>query len=250
MNISGNTMLITGGGSGIGRRLAEEFQKLGNTVIIAGRREAILNAVVAKNPGMVSAVLDVEDPASIRAFAARMKADHPKLNVLINNAGIMKTEKLIDGEDVLMDSEATVVTNLLGPIRVTIGLLPQLREQSRATIINVSSGLAFVPLALAPTYCATKAGIHSYTLSLRRQLETAGVEVLELIPPAVQTDLTPGQSTRGGYMPLEEFISETMAIFQQQPTPSEIHVKRANFQRLAEAEGRFDAAFDLINPRG
>ena len=180
MNSTGNTILITGGGSGIGRGLAEALQALGNQVIIAGRRKQALEETAAANPGMKSIPLDIESPAAIRAFAAKIAAEFPSLNVLINNAGIMRAEKLFAQQSDLADAEATVATNLLGPIRLIAVLLPHLLKQPRATIINVSSGLAFVPLAITPTYCATKAAIHSYTQSLRYQLKNTPIEVLEL----------------------------------------------------------------------
>ena len=182
MILTGNTILITGGGSGIGRRLAEELHKLGNRVVIAGRRQKALDETTAANPGIQSLPLDIQNPAAIRSFAAQIAAEFPALNVLINNAGIMRAEKLLAAQPDLADAEATVATNLLGPIRLTAALLPLLRRQPRSAIVNVSSGLAFVPLALTPTYCATKAAIHSYTQSLRYQLKSTATEVLELDP--------------------------------------------------------------------
>ena len=157
------------------------------------------------------------------------------------------------GEDIggsrdLGIAEATVTTNLLGPIRLTNALIDHLKSRPDAAIVNLSSGLATVPLVSAPTYSATKAAIHSYTLSLRAAL-AGQVEVIELIPPGVQTDLTPGQSTREGYMPLDDFIDEVMRLFEQQPTPPEIAVERVKFLRNAEAEGRFGQAFAALNSR-
>lgn len=249
MKNSGNTILITGGGSGIGRRLAEEFHALGNAVIIAGRRRTALDEVTAANPGMASAVLDIADGDAIRAFAAQITHDHPDLNVLINNAGVMLAETFTAQQDDLADAEATVATNLLGPIRLTAALLPHLLRQARSTIVNVSSGLAFVPLARTPTYSATKAAIHSYTISLRHQLQGTRTEVIELIPPAVQTDLMPGHATNPTIMTLEDFISETMSLFSRQPTPGEICVERVNVLRRAEAEGRFGEVLNALNPQ-
>jgi len=192
MNLTGNTILITGGGSGIGRRLAEEWHKLGNQIVIAGRRKHALDETTAANPGMKSLKLDIESPAAIRDFATQAAAEFPSLNVLVNNAGIMRPENLLEQQADLADAEATVTTNLLGPIRLTAALLPLLQRQPHATIINVSSGLAFTPLAQTPTYCATKAAIHSYTQSLRYQLRKTQIEVLELVPPYVQTFLMDG----------------------------------------------------------
>ncbi|CAA2136442.1 SDR family oxidoreductase [Methylobacterium bullatum] len=245
MKTSGNTILITGGASGIGRELAERFQAQGNTVIIAGRRRDRLDAVTDSNPGMVGYVLDVEDKAGIGAFAAMVIAAHPDLNVLINNAGIMQFEDLTRSRD-LSDAEAMVTTNLLGPIRLTNALIDHLATRPDGAVINVSSGLAFVPLVSTPTYSATKAAIHSYTISLRDALK-GKVEVIELVPPAVQTELTPGQSTREGYMPLGDFMDEVMTLFATQPTPPEILVKRVGFLRFADSEKRFDQTLATVN---
>ena len=182
--------------------------------------------------------LDVADrPRS--ASGADLATGHPDLNILINNAGIMASEDLGGARD-LGIAEATVTTNLLGPIRLTDALIDHLKSHPDAAIINVSSGLASVPLVSAPTYSATKAAIHSYTLSLREALK-GKVEVIELIPPGVQTELTPGQSTREGYMPLDDYIDEVMSLFERQPTPPEIAVDRVKFLRNAEAENRFAA---------
>ena len=245
MRTSGNTILITGGGSGIGEALAHRFQDLGNRVIIAGRRLDALEQAAARREGITPMVLDVEDPVAIAEFARRVAAEHPGLNVLINNAGIMRLEKLDRARD-LADAEATVTTNLLGPIRLIDALIDHLREQSDPAIVNLTSGLAFVPLIATPTYSATKAALHAYTVALREALR-GQVEVIELAPPAVQTELTPGQSQRPGYQPLDEFIDQVMALFQQQPTPREILVERVKFLRNAEAEGRFDETLRQIN---
>ena len=189
MKPTGNTILITGGGSGIGRALAQRFHDAGNTVIVAGRRREVLDEATRGRANMTAAVLDIEDPDAIAAFARRMAEEHPALNVLVNNAGIMRPEDLSGPRD-LADAEATVTTNLLGPIRLTYALVEHLSGQPDAAIVNVTSGLAFVPLVMTPTYSATKAALHSYTVSLREQLR-GRVEVIELVPPAVQTDLTP-----------------------------------------------------------
>jgi len=245
MKLSGNTILITGGGSGIGRELALRFHALGNQVIVAGRRREVLEETIGGRDGMFAVELDVADPASIAAAAQELVAIHPDLNILINNAGIMATEHL-DGAHYLGIAEATVTTNLLGPIRLTNALIDHLKSRPDAAVINVSSGLASVPLVSAPTYSATKAAIHSYTLSLREALK-GQVEVIELIPPGVQTDLTPGQSTREGYMPLDDYIDEVMGLFESVSTPPEIAVERVKFLRNAEAEGRFAQTFATLN---
>ncbi len=246
MKTTGNTILITGGGSGIGRGLAEAFQALGNHVIIAGRRRQALEETTAANPGMASLALDIGDPASIRSFAAELAARYPALNVLINNAGIMRAEKLRAQPDDLADAEAIVTTNLLGPIRLTAALLPLLEKQPYAAIMNVSSGLAFVPLAPTPTYCATKAALHSYTQSLRYQLQGSAIEVLELIPPYVATHLLDGAADPRA-MPLNKFIAEAMEILKTQPAVTEICVENVKRLRLAAESGHYDSVFRGLN---
>jgi len=245
MQISGNTILVTGGNSGLGRRFAEEFARRGNKVLITGRKQATIDEVTAGTPGITGYVLDVTDPQAIRDFAARVTADHPDLNVMINNAGIMVAEDLKQQD--LHVAEDIVTTNLLGPIRLISALMPHLLGKEAATIMTVSSGLAFVPLAKTPTYNATKAAIHSYTLSLREQLKDTRVEVIEIVPPGVQTDLMPGQADDPNMMPLEEYIAETMANFERQPTPVENAVGRVNFLYKATEEGRFDQTFHMLN---
>jgi uncharacterized oxidoreductase len=246
MKTIGNTVLITGGGSGIGRGLAEAFHKFGNQVIIAGRRKQVLDETTSANPGMKSATLDIEDAANIRSFAAQISSDFPELNVLINNAGIMRPENLKAQPDDLADAEAIVSTNLLGPIRLTAALLPLLRKQPHSTVMMVSSGLAFVPMAVTPTYCATKAAIHSYTQSLRYQLKGSKTEVVELVPPYVQTDLMGGASDPRA-MPLKDYIAEVMGILRAEPTPNEILVERVKPLRFAAESGHYDKVFNGLN---
>ena len=245
MKHTGNTMLITGGGSGIGKALAHRFHDLGNTVIVAGRRREALEAAIAGRPNMHALTLDIESADGVADFARRLLAAHPSLNVLVNNAGIMRIEALDRVRD-LADAEATITTNLLGPIRLTNALIDHLAAQTDAAIINVTSGLAFVPLVFTPTYCATKAALHSYTVAMREALR-GKVEVIELAPPAVQTALTPGQESRSGYQPLDEFADEVMALFAHTPTPREVLVERVGFLRFAEAQGRFDETVTRLN---
>lgn len=245
MHSKGNTILITGGGSGIGRALAESFHALGNRVVIAGRRQSVLDETTRANPGMASLVLDMEDAAAIRRFAARLTAEHPALNVVIHNAGIMKAEKILDATDAV--AEATIATNLLGPIRLTSALLPHLQKQRNAAIMTVTSGLAFVPLANFPTYCATKAALHSYTESLRYQLRGTAIEVLELAPPYVQTELTGAhQASDPHAMPLKDFIAESMQLIAQSPDSGEILVERVKPLRFA-SRGDYEAFYQKFN---
>jgi uncharacterized oxidoreductase len=247
MNISGNTILITGGGTGIGRGLAEAFHAAGNAVVIAGRRPEPLQSAVAANPGMASEHLDIADPASILDLAQAIVSRHPKLNVLINNAGVMGPENLTAETVDLATAEATITTNVLGPMRLTAALLPHLRKQPAAAIINVTSGLAYVPVGRAPSYCASKAALRSYTQTLRFQLRDTSVQVIELAPPLVATDLQPLEKSNPRAMSLDDYIAESMALLRANPGATEIYVERVKLQRYAEARGEFDKVFDMLN---
>ena len=235
MKISGNTILLTGGGSGIGRALAQRWADAGNTVIVAGRRLEALEETGRGRSSIHPVQFDASDAKATEAFVATLLHNFPALNVLVNNAGIMRVEDPTGRRD-LADAEATIATNLLGPIRLIDALVEHLSAQPDSAIVNVTSGLAFVPLPRTPTYSATKAALHSYTQALRVRL-AGKVEVIELAPPGVQTELTPGQSTREGYQPLDEFIDEVMTLFAQQPTPPEILVQRVQPLRFAERDG-------------
>ena len=209
MQLTDNVIFITGGGSGIGRGLAEAFHANGNQVIIGGRRRALLEDVVAANPGMAFVEVDVADPSSISAAAADLIARFPKLNVLVNNAGIMPFDDLSGPADDAV-AQAVVTTNILGPIRMTSALIEQLKSQPRAAIINNSSVLAYVPLAGNAIYSASKAAVHSLSLSQRFMLRDTSVRVQEISPPWVDTDLIL-KSGDPRAMPLDAFIAETMA---------------------------------------
>ena len=248
MNPTGNTILITGGGSGIGRGLAEAFHKQGNQVIISGRRQSVLDDTTKANPGMKSYTLDIADDVDIESFAEQVTSDFPALNVVINNAGIMRTEDWTSDPIDLSIPESIITTNLLGPIRLTAGLLPTLKKQSSATIVTVSSGLAFLPLAVTPTYCATKAAIHSWSQSLRFQLRDTNIEVLEIAPPYVQTELLGShQASDPRAMPLADYITETISILDSPPVSGEILVERVHPLRWAEKNGNFQQIFDTLN---
>lgn len=239
MNLSGNTILITGGGSGIGRGLAEALHKAGNQVIISGRRKSHLDATTAANPGMASIEMDVSDPASIASAAKQLTRDFPALNVLINNAGIME----LDDASTLIDEAllvSTVTTNLLGPIRVTAAFVEHLKKRPDATVINVSSVLGFVPLAVSAVYSSTKAAIHSYTQSLRWRLQGTSVKVREIVPPWVQTDLL-NSNDEPRAMPLAPFIAEAMALL----ATGENELVVDNAKPLRAAVGPDNGAFAL-----
>ncbi|HEV2972422.1 MAG TPA: SDR family NAD(P)-dependent oxidoreductase [Pirellulales bacterium] len=237
MKLTGNTIFITGCGSGIGRGLAEALHKRGNQVIIAGRRKGRLTEVARANPGVRWVELDMEDPASISAVAGRLIAEYPKLNVLINNAGVMQVDDVSAPIDEKM-LVTTLTTNVMGPIRMTGALIEHLKRQDDAAVINTSSGLGFVPLAMTAVYSATKAALHSYTLSLRYKLKGTQVKALEIAPPWVQTDLL-GSNNEPRAMPLAEFIEETMRILGTDA--EEVLVERA--KPLRNNVGPNEAAF-------
>ena len=245
MNTAHDTVLITGGGTGIGRAMAEALHAKGARVIIAGRRPEVLAEVCAANPGMAHAVLDVADPASIEAVAARVIADHPALNTVISNAGIMKVEDLSAGAFDAALVDETVAINLLGTIRLAAAVLPHLLKQPAATFVTVSSGLAFVPLAATPTYSATKAAIHSWTQALRTQLAGTSVKVVEWAPPAVATDLMPGHAENPNSMPLADFTAESLALFEA--GHDAVLVERVKFLSGAEGRGDYAEVYRALN---
>jgi uncharacterized oxidoreductase len=214
MQTSGNTVLITGGSGGIGFELAVQFQALGNTVIITGRDQARLKAALKKAPKIHAIKSDVSDPKAIAALHKTVTTKFPGLNVLINNAGIMRKISLQKNKYDLASIGNEIETNLIGPIRMVQQFLPHLKAQKISAIMNISSGLAFVPLPIAPVYCSTKAGLHSYTRSLRVQLKLTGVKVFELAPPLTQTNLLdgfdPGDMEGVKAMPVEELAGHAI----------------------------------------
>ena len=245
MQMSGNTVLITGGGTGIGRGLAEAFYAEGNQVIIAGRRKEQLASTVAAHPGMKAAQLDVADPDSIRSFAEDIKREHPGLNVVIHNAGISRLESVRSADTAV--AEAIVATNLLGPIRLNAALLPAIENQPHPVVMTVSSGLAMVPLSLG--HLLRHKGGHSLlhavaTLPIERQ-RRAGYRN----HPAVCSNRTGGtqQAKDPNAMPLKNFIAEVMQILKASPDATEVCVERVKAMRFAEAGGRYDAFFKQFN---
>ncbi|MDX6282177.1 MAG: putative oxidoreductase [Kribbellaceae bacterium] len=244
MKTTGNTIFITGGTSGLGLGMALRWHALGNHVIIGGRRKELLDQIATQHPGIDTVVLDVDDPASIQSAYDEVTR-FPGLNAILTMSGIMRPENLLDPAH-LATAEATITTNLLGTIRTVAQFTPYLVTKQDATVLTVSSGLAFIPLAFTPAYNATKAAIHSYTQSLRIQLAGTGVQVIELIPPAVQTALM-GQENDERAMPLDEYLAETMGLLASQPDAEEITVQRVGFLRNAERENRYDQTVAAVN---
>ena len=211
MKLTGNTIFITGGGSGIGKGLAESLHQLGNKVIIAGRRKGHLATVVEANPGMDSFELDLSSPESIATVSAELVKKYPQLNVLINNAGAMP---IADVGTQLPDDHfsSTIMTNFLGPVRLTNALVEHLKSQKDATIVTVTSVVGFRPVTLTAVYSAAKAALHSYTMSLRYRLRNSSVSVIEVIPPWVKTELFPTQDDEPRAMPLKDFLEQTIEL--------------------------------------
>jgi uncharacterized oxidoreductase len=246
MRISGNTIFIPGATSGIGLALATRLQDAGNTVVVGGRRTALLDEIAAQHPGIDTVEIDTADAGSIARAAADVLERHPDLNVLITMAGIMRAEDW-PGGGALATAEQTVTTNLLGPLRLIDAFLPHLRAQPDATIMTVSSGLAFAPLRVTPTYNATKAAIHMFSETLRLQLAGTSVAVLELEPPSVATDLMPGQRESAFAMPLDAFADEVMALLRENPDATEVQVERVKFLRYAEVRGEYADVVRTLN---
>ena len=247
MRISGNTIFIPGATSGIGLALAERLHGAGNTVIVGGRRQDLLDEIVARHPGMHAVRIDTTDPASIAAAARDVIARHPDVNVLVTMAGIMRVEDWTTPSGFVETAEATVTTNLLGPIRLIGAFIEHLLAQEDATIMTVSSGLAFAPLRVTPTYNATKAAIHMLSESLRLQLADTSVRVVELEPPSVATDLMPGQRDSAFAMPLDGFADEVMSILADAPDATEVQVERVKFLRYGEARGDYPQVVTTLN---
>jgi uncharacterized oxidoreductase len=250
MKMTGNTILITGGTSGIGRALAEAFHDRGNRVIVTGRRQPMLDDITTNRPGIVGLPLDLGDPTSLGRLANGVRARFSELNVLIANAGISRPEDLTADHWDGSDAAAIIETNILGVLRATAACLPLLKKQPNATIIATGSALAFLPLASFPTYCASKAFLHSWLTSLRHQLRKIPVEVLELSPPYVQTELTGARrATDPRAMPIADYIRQVMQMLERGAHPrGELLLERDHARRWAEREGTYDTLFAAMNP--
>lgn len=247
MNITGNTIFIPGSTSGIGLALALALHDKGNTVIVGGRRTELLDDIGSQHPGIDTVQIDTTDPASISSAAASVIDKHPDLNVIVAMAGVMHVEDWHHPDGFLNSAEAVITTNLLGPIRLIAAFIDHLQKQPAATIVTVSSGLAFTPLKITPSYNASKAAIDMLTESLRLQLSDTSVSLKELVPPSVATDLLPGQRESSFAMPLDEFIAEVMQILQSDPGGKEIQVERVKFLRYSEVRGEYDDVVRSLN---
>jgi uncharacterized oxidoreductase len=253
MNITGNTIFIPGATSGIGLALALAWHDRGNTVIIGGRRADLLGQIAAEHPGIGTVTVDCADPDSIDAAGREVLARYPELNVLVTMAGIMRVEDWSKPGSFLGSAEEVITTNVLGPVRLIAAFIEHLLTRPDATVMTVSSGLAFAPLGATPSYNASKAAIHMLTESIRLQLAGTGVRVVELEPPSVQTDLVPGQRDNPVAVPLADFVSEVMTLLETQPDAREIQVERVKFLRYGEARGDYDqvvAALNASDPHG
>lgn len=246
MDITGNTVFIPGATSGIGLALALALRERGNTVVVGGRRTELLDRIAAEHPGIETVRVDTADPASVEAAAKDVLARFPSVNVLITMAGVMRVEDWTRSS-FLESAENTVVTNVLGPMRLIAAFVEHFRSLPDATIMTVSSGLAFTPLKITPSYNASKAAIHMLSETLRLQLADTSVKVVELEPPSVRTDLLPGQAESEHAMPLDEYVAEVMDIIETQPDAREIQVERVKFLRYGEARGDYDQVVATLN---
>jgi uncharacterized oxidoreductase len=245
MNISGNTILITGGTSGIGLAFAEEFLKEGNKVIITGRREDKLNEIKDRLPEIVIKVSDVADAAQRIELAKWVNQNHPEINILINNAGIQLITDFTEEID-LSRIQSEIETNFIAPVHLSSLFISQLTGKENAAIINITSGLAFVPIAAMAIYCATKAAMHSLTLSMRFQLKETGIQVFEIAPPSVDTELghdrREDKNQSHGGIPVNEFIEGAMAAIKKDEL-------EATIGQAAGLRAQRESLFELINSR-
>lgn len=247
MQISGNTVFVPGATSGIGLALALALKDRGNTVVVGGRRTDRLREIAEEHPDVDTVSIDTADPDSITTAVQEVLDRHPDLNVLVAMAGIMQVEDWHDPASFLESAERIVTTNVLGPIRLIAALIEHLQTQDAATIMTVSSGLAFTPLQVTPSYNASKAAIHMLSESVRLQLADTDVQVVELVPPAVRTALMPGQEDSDFAMPLDDFVSEVVGLIESQPDAHEILVENVKFLRHSEARGDYAETLATLN---
>jgi uncharacterized oxidoreductase len=247
MHVTGNTIFIPGSTSGIGLALALRLHATGNAVVVGGRRTELLEQIAAEHPDIDTVQIDTADAASVRSAAGQVLARHPDLNVVIAMAGIMTIEDWHRPDTFLDSAESVITTNVLGPIRLIAAFIEHLQRQPDATVITVSSGLAFAPLKATPSYNASKAAIHMLTESLRLQLADSTVKLKELVPPSVATDLLPGQRESDFAMPLDEFVDEVVQLLETEPDANEIQVERVKFLRYGEARGDYDKVVATLN---
>ncbi|GAA2726669.1 SDR family oxidoreductase [Cellulomonas aerilata] len=253
MDITDSTVFIPGATSGIGLALALALHDAGSTVVVGGRRTELLEQIASEHPGLGTVRIDTSDPASIRAAAAEVIARWPGLDTLVTMAGVMRVEDWHRPEGFLASAEEVVTTNLLGPVRLIAAFVEHLRSRPTATIMTVSSGLAFAPLRVTPSYNASKAAIHMLSESLRLQLADTSVRVVELVPPSVRTDLLPGHATNADALPLAAFVDEVIGLLRDRPDADEVLVERVRFLRYGEARGdypRVVAALNASDPHG
>jgi uncharacterized oxidoreductase len=247
MKITGNTVFIPGSTSGLGLGLATALLEKGNTVVIGGRRTELLEQITAEHPGLDSVEIDTTDAESVERAAAEVLERHPDLNVVVAMSGIMRVEDWHHPRDVLASAQQVLDTNVMGPIRLLGAFLEHLQTRPEATFMTVSSGLAFTPLRVVPSYNASKAAIHMLTETLRLQLADTSVQFVELVPPAVATDLLPGHRDSAIAMPIDDYINEVVSIIGSDPDAREILVERVKALRFSEVNGKYDDVVAMLN---
>lgn len=245
MKTSGNTVFIAGGTSGIGLALALCMQEAGNTIIVGGRRTDVLEKLAAEH-GFGIVTIDTTDQSSVLAARDRVLATHPDLNVLVAMAGIMVAEDVTTA-DFLEIAERTVQTNVLGPLRLISAFTEHLQTRLDAAILTVSSGLAHTPLRITPSYNGSKAFVHLFSETIRQQLADTSVQVIELCPPALRTELMPGASQVEGFLPLEDYIDQTWSILAAQPGVTEVVIDRVKPLRYSEVYGKYEETIAQLN---
>ncbi|MGN5237279.1 MULTISPECIES: SDR family NAD(P)-dependent oxidoreductase [unclassified Rhodococcus (in: high G+C Gram-positive bacteria)] len=250
MDITNSTVFIPGATSGIGLALAVALHEQGSTVVVGGRRTELLARIATEHPGIDTVRIDTTDPESIAAAAKEVLGRHPDLDTLVAMAGVMRVEDWHRSDGFLDTAEETITTNVLGPVRLIGAFIEHLQTRPRATIMTVSSGLAFTPLAATPSYDASKAAIHMLSEALRLQLADTDVSVIELVPPSVATDLMPGHREDAFAMPLDEYVSEAVELLRTRPDAHEVLVERVKFLRHGEARGDYDETVRILNASG